>query len=310
MHVSYRTYRPYLLTTTLKALLFGVWFLLLSCSNDEPTPEAEKHVVPERIVSLAPSITETLYALGVENRIVAVTSYCRYPREAQQKEKVGGYFAPNLERIISLKPDLVILMQEQKNVQRFLDQHELTFLQVHNATIAGICSSFVSIGRACGVPQRADSLLELFEPFEDTERPPSGAARVLISVGRDGAGSGRITTTFAAGKGTFYGEIIRASGAVNAYSRNTPLYPELSREGIISLRPDVIIDIAPAMASVECSELTPDWRPLMSVPAVKHGAVHCLDKSYATIPGPRLHLLLHDISSIVSRSTNRSVTGE
>lgn len=271
----------------------------LSCDSPGSRTPAGSTQEPHRIVSLAPSVTETLFALGLEKRLVAVTSYCKYPPQAHSIEHVGGYFDPNLERIVALRPDLVILMYEHEKVRTFLDEHGIRYLHINNATITGICSSFVAIGTICGVPHRADSLVATFHDIATATTASNRSPRVLLCVGRDAAGSGRITTAFAAGPGTFYDEIIQASGGTNAYAANSPRYPELSREGILALAPDIIIDIAPSMSSVACSRLVADWRSLSGLSAVKHDAVHCLDQDFATIPGPRLPLMAKAIVSII-----------
>ncbi len=268
------------------------------CSRDEQSATAH----PQRIISLAPSITETLFALGLDDRIVGITYHCRYPVQTERIEKVGGYADANIEKILSLKPDVVMMTGDHEMYRVHLQRFGINTLMVNDNSTAAVCSMFSAIGTVSGVENVSDSLIRLFDKkmtktIHDVSFPP----KVLICVGRDSPGGGRIGSIFAAGKNTFYNELIEASGGVNAFAENAPSYPRLSIEGIMSLAPDIIIDIAPSMEHTSCSLLVEDWYSLDRVPAVRNRNVFCLPADYATIPGPRMLLLLEDIRETVGR---------
>lgn len=255
--------------------------------------------VPGRIISLAPGITETLFILGLGEKTVGVTSYCHYPPDVDSIEKTGGYTDANLEKIVTLKPDIVILQKEHEKQRSFLRRYGINVLTVRLQTIDEIRSTFAAIGAACGAQEKADSLIAVFDSVLSGKPGRPSPPKVLLCVGRDSPGGGTVRKVFVAGAGTFYSELIEAAGGVNAFSDSVPHYPKLSREGIITCAPDIIIDVASAMDDYECSTLAADWKSVPMVPAVKGDRVYCLEADYATIPGPRMVLLLEDLKAII-----------
>ncbi|MBD3321869.1 MAG: ABC transporter substrate-binding protein [Chitinivibrionales bacterium] len=264
------------------------------CTSKDTIPGGDPG--PDRIISLAPSITETLFALGLGKRVVGVTSYCHYPPSVDSIEKIGGYSDANLEKIVSLNPDIVILQHDHEKQRTFLKRSGIRVLAVNYRTIAAVCSSFALIGRNCGAEKRADSLIALFDSSLQIDTALTRRPRTLLCVGRETPGSGSVGSIFAAGAGTFYNDIIRAAGGINVIRDSLPQYPRLSREGIIACAPEVIIDIAHAMEMHECSLLVKDWRSVRWIPAVEDNRVYCLSREYASIPGPRVPLLLDDFA--------------
>lgn len=255
-----------------------------------------------RIISLAPSITETLFALGLGDRVVGVTTYCKFPVQAKSIEKVGGYVDANLEKIATLKPDLVILQKEHERQKLFLSKSGIRTVTVNYGTVAGVCSSFANIGRACGVQNRADSLIALFDTELRIDPDLSRRPGILICIGRDNPGSGGVRSIYAAGAGSFYNTLIEAAGGKNVFSDSVPQYPKLSREGLLTLAPDIIVDIAPSMGDYNCEELKKDWLSATMVPAVRSGQVYCLSGDYTTIPGPRVLHLKADLQELIKEA--------
>jgi iron complex transport system substrate-binding protein len=279
------------------AVGLSLWAALSGCSS----PQSSESGIPQRIVSLSPSITETLFALGLGSRVIGVTTFCLYPPEAKLIEKIGDYADANLEKIIALRPDLVILSAEHEKQQVYLHRFGVSTLSVGNTTCAEICTSFAAIGRRCGAEKASDSLIALFRSrMSIASGGLSARPRVLICVGRDSPGAGRITSVFAAGARTFYYDLIDAAGGVNAFPDSTPAFPRLSAEGVYAIAPDIVIDVAPAMGAYSCAALVADWQSMKRVPAVARGAVYCVPDSYATVPGPRLFLLLDDLRHMIA----------
>jgi len=120
----------------------------LAATDGRPPPKAG-HAPCGRIVSLAPSITESLFALGVGDQVVGVTRYCNYPPEARAKEKVGGYQDLNYEAVLALKPDLVVLLPEHDKASQDLENLGLNLLSVDHRSIEGILDSFDVLTGAC-----------------------------------------------------------------------------------------------------------------------------------------------------------------
>ncbi len=252
-----------------------------------------------RIVSFAPSITETLFALSLGDKVVGVSSFCRFPPQVDKIPKVGGYTDPSYETVLRLKPDLVILLQEHIKMADFLKKNGIDFLLVDNHNLASILNSFVIIGQKCGKSGKADSLVQYVRSasfMDSTEHalPP----KVLLCVDRSDQGCGKISGAYAAGTGTFYNDLLKNAGMENVLGPSTIAYPQLSIEGIITLQPDVIIDIAMRPRSGDPEKTRKDWQSLPMVPAVKNNRVFCLEGDYLTIPGPRIRQTLNDFLMI------------
>jgi iron complex transport system substrate-binding protein len=261
-----------------------------------------------RIISLSPNITEILFELGLEKKIVGVTNYCSYPEAAQKIAKVGGYLDPNFEAIVSLKPDVVIILPEQENVKNFLSDLDVIYLEVNNKTISDIFNGIKIIGAQFGKAKKAEKLVASLQKRIEKIKEKTAQSlqpKVLISVGRT-LGSGRIADVFAAGKNTYFDELIKLAGARNVIEMDALAYPLLSAEGIISVNPDIILDFA---TDYEKYKLTPrqvkeEWNCLSQINAVRFNRIHVLGLSYAVIPGPRFILLLEELARIFHPEIN------
>ncbi|NOU36049.1 MAG: ABC transporter substrate-binding protein [Kiritimatiellaceae bacterium] len=232
-----------------------------------------------RIVAMAPNTTEILYALGLSNSVVGVSHYAVYPPEAKQKPSVGGTYDPNFEMIVALQPDLVIGLETQKDIAAQLKALDIPFFGVAHEHISEIMQSILTIGKACGAEAEAQQLFQSLEATALRLTVSSGdrKPRVLVCVGHDES----LSRMYVAGKGTFYDELIERAGGINACGESAAKYPEISPEGLATLRPDVVIDILPNPGHFTAS----DWKPYRAV---------VITNDYASIPGPRFVLLLQD----------------
>jgi iron complex transport system substrate-binding protein len=138
------------LVTTILVLLSS-----LSGPVAQPTDPGAKSRVPTRIVSLAPSVSELLFALGLGGRVVGVTTYCRYPSEVLALPKIGGYLTPSYEALAAVRPDLAVLLPEHDDVRRNVEMLGIPVLRVDHTHIAGILESATTIGERCGVSRQA-----------------------------------------------------------------------------------------------------------------------------------------------------------
>ena len=217
-----------------------------------------------RIVSMAPSITETLYALGLGDRVVGVTRYCDFPPDVQRKTRVGGYFDPNLEAILMLKPDLVIMLEEQVESMPAMDKLKLETLVVSHKTIDGIIDSFRAIGRRCGRgPEGRRMAREFKDRLERIRAKTQGLPRprVLFVLDRT-FGRGHLTDVYVAGADDFFDTIIELAGGRNACRVQGARNPVVSPEGLLWLDPDVIVDLARSDVLEKHSQQTirADWK--------------------------------------------------
>lgn len=248
---------------------------------------------PARIVSTAPSITETLYALGLGDRVVGVTTYCHYPPEARKKPKIGNYTQPDLERIASLRPDLVII---QKNPIRLADKLKalrLNSLEVTHESLAEIRQMITQIGQAAGVPERAAALNARIASGLDEVRRRTGRyqpRKTFFVIGRT---PGTIENLVTLSGGSYLDEIIRIAGGVNIFADARTTYPKVTLEEVLARAPEVIIDMGDMAQTEGVTEehkrsVVALWGRHPSIPAVKQGRVYAVASDVFVVPGPRV----------------------
>ena len=281
---------------SLLILKIAIFFSLFCCNRPKNSDLYRSNAPKPRIISFAPSITETVYALGFQEHLVGVTDFCNYPPEAVQLPRVGGYIDPNYEQILRLKPEVAILLKEHGPLIAFFEKHHTKVVKIDDENLAGILSSFSMIGAACGNRSRGDSLAKMVDsalktPLSSIKKRP----KVLFCVGRDKPGSGTIGKVFLAGPRTFYSELIDRAGGENAIADSTFAYPSIAGEGIIHLQPDMIIDVMASNESIDPERVNADWYELAMLPAVKTGAVYPLTGKYVSIPGPRIVYIFNDL---------------
>lgn len=287
-------------------MLFSILSIALLGYACEDSKNKSKPQVYNRIISLSPSITETLFALGLGNKIVGVTSYCKYPIQAQSIAKVGGYSDANIEKILSLNPNLVVLSPEHEKQRQQLEQLKIPVFVLRYQSIDEMIQSYKEIGKFLNVSSKADSLAKLFiQEFKQPVIQDVYSPKVLISIGRDNPGSGSVGSLFSAGPKTFYNEVILAAGGTNVITDTLLTYPKISSEGVITLQPQVIFDIASPMGVNRCSLMVNDWKSLQFLNAPKKNQVFCITEDYATLPGPRLVLLKRVLQNGINPNRNK-----
>ncbi|MDZ7619631.1 MAG: helical backbone metal receptor, partial [Patescibacteria group bacterium] len=142
------------------ALFVGTWFAKASLPEPGGPPHRLIGQVPSRIVSMAPSITETLFALGLGGRVVGVTRFCSFPAEVAELPRVGGHLDPNLEAILRLRPDLVVLMTEQADLADSLHQLGVRTLAVGDDSVEQVLDTITTLGTHCGATEQATALVD------------------------------------------------------------------------------------------------------------------------------------------------------
>jgi iron complex transport system substrate-binding protein len=254
-------------------------------AQDTFTDDLQRRVtirVPaQRIVSLAPSITETLFAIGAGAQVVGVTDYCTYPAEARRKPRVGGIINPSIEAIIGLRPDLVIMSMEG-NVRD--DFRKLTSLGVsvyvtNPRTLQGIYASMTQLGSITGTADSAARVVARLRLREQAVRARAGKipVRTLMVVS--------LQPLIVAGRNTFIQELLEAAGGVNlaAYAKGN--YPVYSRETLLANNPDVILLTSDVLGDVSAlPRMFPEW---YIVSAIRHKRVYRVEADLVSRPGPR-----------------------
>ena len=231
---------------------------------------------PQRIVSLAPSITETLFAIGLDSRIVGVTTYCDYPPEAKTKESIGDTLKPSLEKIIGLKPDLVIVStasQLEQSVRR-LDELGIPVYISNPRDLEGLLNSIERIGEIAGVPDRANELTRQLRSRIEAVRARVASRpqpRVFLILGSE--------PLITAGRPSFISDLIARAGGRSISAEESMDYPQFSLETAIARQPEVIF-LQAGNADLPAR--------LNETPAARAGRVYRLDDALLLRPGPRI----------------------
>lgn len=254
---------------------------------------AQTGTVPSRIVSTSPSITETLFALQLGDRVVGVSTYCRYPTQVLSLPKVGTFLKPEPETIARLKPDLVYVQAGPNTVATQLAALGLRTAVVDRGSLPSVFSTIRQISVAAGVPERGDALVqEIQSALNRLKTAVAGqpARRVLVIVGRR---TGTLTDMIAVGPGSYLHDLIGIAGGENVMGSVTLEYPRISMETVISLKPDVIMDIGemgetPADSERRRKVTESLWARQRLVAAVRTGGVHAVNDEAFVVPGPRV----------------------
>jgi iron complex transport system substrate-binding protein len=248
---------------------------------------------PQRIISTAPSITEMLYALGLGDRVVGVTRFCRYPPEAQLKPKIGDYTSPNLEMIASLRPDLVIVQTNPVRLTERLTAMKLKVLEINQDSIAALRNSITQVAAATGSDAEAVKLLREMNAHLDQVRaraaklPPK---RVMFVVGRTPE---RLDGLVVVGQASYLNEVMQIAGGGNVFRDAKAGYPSVSLEEVLSRNPQVIVDMGDMTDTGQVSEehkaaVVNLWKRAGSVEAVRNRQVYAVASDIFVVPGPRI----------------------
>jgi iron complex transport system substrate-binding protein len=241
---------------------------------------------PQRIVSLAPSNTELLFYLGLGERVVGVTTYCEYPEEAKLITKIGGFNNPSLEKIVALKPDLVLATDVHQGLVKGLEDAGLNVLVVKSNTIEGIFNAVQMVGRAAGVEDRA---VELTKGLRDRVNTISEKIAKIPQDQRPTVYYEMWYEPFMSVSGdTLIGQIIELAGGINITDNSSQQYPHISEEVIIEANPQVMIHSyghAAKKATPEDITARKGWSGLSFV---KNNRIYTIDSDLLTIASPRI----------------------
>jgi iron complex transport system substrate-binding protein len=249
---------------------------------------------PVRVVSLAPSITEILFAIGLPDRVVGVTPFCDYPPEARAKPKVG-YAQPNLESLLALKPDLVLTPPEfmRADLISKLEQLKIPVFILEAKTIEDIASHIQLIGRMLGASDSADRVaMDLRRRLADvralTERLQKPRVLYVLS-------SQPLITV---GPGSFVHHVIVAAGGINVAEHAVAPYPRLSMEEVIKQDPEVILFPVGSVEGIPANEQQV-WRRWSGLSAVKRDQFYEISSDLLNRPGPRILEGLEKVARIL-----------
>lgn len=239
----------------------------------------------ERIITLAPSISEIVFALGKGDQIVGVSEYASYPLEVKNITKIGGYSNPSLEKIFSLNPTLVIGQNHYDKTLRQLEKLGIKTLSLEMTTIQNIQDSIKKIALSIDVDSTA-----LLEPIntamQEAKKIKTSEQKVLIVYGLS---LDMNRGLYIAGHDIFYEDIIHLCGAKNAYENEQLTQPVLHYEGLLALNPDKVILLhhSATDGEVDFAKAKELWYNI-PINAAKHKEIIILSKDYLSIPSHRL----------------------
>lgn len=283
-----------------KVVKFFFYLVLCSAVSCSFSEKPENTAVScGRIVSTAPSITETLFELGLGENIVGVTENCRYPNETKSKAKIGKAFAISSEAVIALKPDVVFVLSAYSGLAAKMKSAGIKTVVLEQSSVEGFVGSIDVVAETCKIQEKGKNFKAKFTPYLKKTETNGDKKKILILVGRDYESSS-IKDAYAVGNDKFLNEIIELSGAKNAYSGDLP-YPKIQLEGILSLNPDIVIDIVTAsdLTHEKLEFIKKSWSDL-DINAVKSGKVFIKTDDFWSLPGPRFVQIIEEIKNILS----------
>jgi len=252
--------------------------------TDETGRKVKVPPSPRRIVSLAPNVTEILFSLGLDEEIAGVTDFCDYPEAASKKPRIGGYINPSLEKIVSVKPDLIFGIKEAIRMEAVQALADLGFpvYVVDPGGFDGVMKTIENIGEVVG--RRNESVKIVKGMTAGKERLVSltrslSRPRVYFQLG-----AGSMVTV---GRGSLADDLIRLAGGTNISGEESMSYPLYSIETILSKAPEIII-VSSMEGKKDYSNVVEKWQQFKSIPAVRRKAIHVIDSNLVDRATPRI----------------------
>jgi iron complex transport system substrate-binding protein len=245
---------------------------------------------PSRIISLVPAVTEMVFAIGAGDRVIAVSSYDQEPPAVRQLPRVGALLDPDVERIIAMRPDLVLVYGSQTDLMAQLTRAAIPYYAYRHGGLATVTSTIRALGVRLQLQESAEAVATGIDRRIDRLRQQTARfkkPRTLLVFSRE---RGSLRNIYASGGRGFLHDMLEAAGGVNVFADIDAESVQASTELILTRAPEVILelraeDIPPADDTA--AALAP-WRALASVPAVRNKRLHFLAGRWYVVPGPRV----------------------
>lgn len=244
----------------------------------------------KRIVSLVPALTEMLFALGAGPQVVAVSSYDEFPPDVKSLPRVGALLDPDMERILSLRPDLVVVYGSQTDLQAQLARAGIRAYNYRHAGLAGVLDTLKNLGAAIGRPEEGERLArEIRTKLDRIQAQVRGRPRprTLLVFERDPAS---LRGVYVSGGTGFLHDMLEIAGGVNVFADVAREAVQPSIETMLARAPDVILEVRATglLAPSAIADARRAWSALGSVPAIRQGRIHILSGDHLVVPGPRV----------------------
>jgi iron complex transport system substrate-binding protein len=245
---------------------------------------------PKRIVSLIPAVTEMIFAMGDGSRLVGVSSYDRFPPQVASIARVGGLLDPNVERLLALRPDLVIVYNTQQDLKQRLERAAIPIYSYEHRGLPDITQTLRAVGARIGSADAANRVATTMESELDAvRRSVAGRPRpkTLLVFGRD---AGSLRNIDASGGYGFLHDMLDLAGGEDMFADIVKQSVQTTTEMILTRRPDVIIELryGDSAQSIDAKRELSAWDALPSVPAVRNHRVYLLVGDEFVVPGPRI----------------------
>jgi len=255
-----------------------------------PAPAMPAGRAPRRVVCMAPNVAEAVFALGAGDRVVGVSQYTNYPPEARSRPSVGALYNPDLERLVALRPDLVIVQQRHEKVEALCRRRGIPVLRVSMTDVRSILAGILSLGRVLGRPESARALCARIEAeLAAVRRRVAGRPRVkvFLCLGRS---PGSLKGLFTVGGKSFLSQLIETAGGKNIFADLEKEYHQISAESLLVRAPEVIVETYPSqeLSRGRRRRLLRDWQAMPTLPAVRRGRIFFVTDDYILVPGPRI----------------------
>ena len=239
---------------------------------------------PQRVISLAPSITEIVYSLNRGNLLVGATQYSNHPEEAEKLPRVGSYVRLDIEKIVALKPDLCLAIKDGNpvHVVKKLESLSIPVYVIDPRNLNGIMDAVRRFGKLLAAPAESENLIQSMKSRMDkvTALVARAGNRPRVFFQIDAA------PIISAGDNTFINELITTAGGTNL-AAGPQVYPHYNWEEILKLQPEIAI-VASMAGGHSPKELVAGWRRWPQIPAVRNGRIHVVDANLIDRPTPRL----------------------
>ena len=245
---------------------------------------------PARIVSLIPATTEMLFAMGAGNRLVGAGNYDRFPPEVDKLPHVGGLLDPDTERILALRPDLVILYATQSDLRARLDRASVPYYSYEHRAMPDIMQTIRAIGARIGAAESAERVAAGMEQsLADIRRAVAGRPRLktMLIFGRE---PGTLRGVLASGGYGFLSDLLDVAGSENAFADIKQQSVQASTEMLLARQPDAIVELryGDDRRAVNIDQELSVWKTLPSIPAVRNHRLYLLVGDEFVVPGPRI----------------------
>lgn len=246
--------------------------------------------VPRRIVSLVPSLTEMLFAIGAGPQVVGVSSYDTYPPETKSRPRVGALLDPDVERILALRPDLVLTYGSQSTLEAQLGRAGIRSFSYRHGGMDVVLATLRRLGTETGHAAAANRMAgEIQAQLDAIRMKVRGRAkpRVMLVFARP---PGSLQQLYAAGGTGFLHDMLDIVGAVNVFADVERESVQPSHETMIRRAPDIILEISGTreISEADAARSRAAWAALASIPAVRSGRIYFLSGDYLVIPGSRV----------------------